>query len=231
MKKMKKVLSLILVFAMVLTIIPAASVQAKKTVNKKTIATKAGTIKKTTKKKYVIKKFDDQDFIDLDEEISECVAFINERGGWYGITEDYTWKLDKKKNYYVPKYKDGVYLDPNSLSGIRPKMQDTGSMTIAQAARSLKNMYGKYSCVTKAELASDDEPLTTFWIEAKLMEIARKRHNDAFADLIGVSLKRTPEKGWNLSKAGYAYYVANMMRDDVKGIMDPMYDHDWYKYD
>ena len=132
MMKMKKAISVVIALAIVLTMIPAITAQAETV-----------TIKKTAKEQYVIEKFDDQAEIDWLYEDCEPedilgIAVINECGGWYGLTEDHDYVYDEDEREYVQdKESTGVYLNPHSFGG---------GLTKAQVARSLKNMYGKYSC-------------------------------------------------------------------------------------
>ena len=149
MKKIKKLLSLILVFAVILSVIPAISVDAK-----------SGIIKKTVKKKFIIEKFDDQDEIDDYSNnnsdggtmsFSEAVNIINQCGGWKGLTT-----------------KDGDNVRLNIITG-------EYSATKGYAAQILKNVYGKYSCVENKELKSE-EPATAYWFYKKIIKIAKKRH-------------------------------------------------------
>ena len=229
----KKIVSLAMVLIMVLTIVPATPIQAKKKV-----VEKKGTmvhIDKTAKEKNIIKKFDDQDMIDrFDEEtglaVSEYITLINECGGWKGITEEYTWKMDKKQGLYVQKYKEGVYLDPNSLSGIRPKYKEYGAMTKAQAARSLKNMYGKDSCVTKEDLKANDEPLSERWLLEMVEKISIKRYCSSYGRQWTRDMDERISTKAYLTKAGYALLMG-LVIESSWGKMDPRSDQEFLTYD
>ena len=209
MKKLKKVLSLAMVFAIVLTVIPAIPAQAETV-----------TIKKTAKEKYVIKKFDDQadiDEIDVicgpESHFADDIALINECGGWIGLTELYHYEYDDDINEYVLGVKQGTYLNPHSLGG--------NKMTKSQVAQSLKAMYGKYSCIKVADL-SNTTLATDMWVRKKLVKIARKRYCDECADHLEAWISTVTE---HITKMYYAYIVADVMRN-YPG-MDPRVAHEY----
>lgn len=196
MKEIKKLLSLVLVFAVVLSVIPAVSVEAK-----------SGVIKKTAKKKFVIEKFDDQDYIDEFEK-TDTVALVNECGGWYGITNDYgyTWNDDGE---YIQTDEEGTYLGVFDW------------MTVAQTAKSLKNMYGKYACVKKADLKNNNR-VSTYWLFKQLIKIAKKRGEMEVVDLLTPYLV-DELKGEYITKPDYAYTISECIA--TYPLMDPRVNH------